>query len=45
MAVINEKFLINTKGFTDIIDITQKVRSVVYNHNIKNAAGSSGYSE
>ena len=36
MAVINEKFLINTKGFTDIIDITQKVRSVVYNHNIKN---------
>ena len=36
MVVINEKFLINTKGFTDIIDITQKVRSVVYNHNIKN---------
>ncbi len=37
MAVINEKFLINTHGFTDIIDITQKVKSVVYNHNIKNA--------
>ena len=36
MAVINEKFLINTRGFTDIIDITQKVKSVVYNHNVKN---------
>lgn len=35
MSVLNDKFLINTKGFTDIIDITQKVKSVVYNHNIK----------
>ncbi len=35
MTVITEKFLINTHGFTDIIDITQKVKSVVYNHNIK----------
>lgn len=36
MTVLNEKFLMNTKGFTDIIDITQKVKSVVYNHNVKN---------
>lgn len=35
MAVISEHFLINTHGFTDIIDITQKVKSVVYKHNIK----------
>lgn len=35
MAVVNEKFLINTRGFTDIIDITQKLKSIVYNHNIK----------
>ena len=36
MAVYTDKFTINTKGFTDIIDITQKVKSAVYNHNIKN---------
>lgn len=36
MAVYTEKFTINTKGFTDIIDITQKVKSAVYNHNIRN---------
>lgn len=35
MTVYTEKFLINTHGFTDIIDITQKVKSAVYNHNIK----------
>lgn len=38
MAVINEKFLVNTRGFTDLIDITQNVKSLVYNHNIKNAS-------
>lgn len=37
MPVINEKFLINTKGFTDIIDITQKVKHVVYNHSLHSA--------
>lgn len=37
MTVLNEKFLINTRGFTDIIDITEKVKSAVYKHNIKNA--------
>lgn len=36
MAVYTENFNINTRGFTDIIDITQKVKSAVYNHNIKN---------
>ena len=36
MAVYTEHFLINTKGFTDIIEMTQKVKSAVYNHNIKN---------
>ena len=35
MTVYTEKFLINTRGFTDIIDITQKVKSAVYAHNIK----------
>lgn len=35
MTVYTEKFLINTRGFTDIIDITQKVKSAVYSHNIK----------
>lgn len=35
MVVFTEKFVIHTRGFTDIIDITQKVKSAVYNHNIK----------
>ncbi len=35
MTIVTDKFLINTKGFTDIIDITQKVKSIVYNRNIK----------
>ena len=36
MTVYTEHFLINTKGYTDIIDIPQKVKSAVYNHNIRN---------
>ena len=36
MTVYTEHFLINTHGFTDIIDITQKVKSAVYQHNLKN---------
>ena len=37
MTVINEKFVIHTKGNTDIIDITRKVQSVVYKHNLESA--------
>ncbi len=37
MTVINEKFSVNTKGNTDIIDITQKVKNVVYRHSLQNA--------
>lgn len=36
MAVYTENFTMHTRGFTDIIDITQKVKSAVYSHNIKN---------
>lgn len=37
MTVINEKFTINTKGNTDIIDITRYVKNAVYSHNLKSA--------
>jgi len=37
MTVLNEKFTINTKGFTDIIDITRKVQNSVYRHSLQNA--------
>ena len=37
MTVINEKFSVNTKGNTDIIDITQKVKNAVYTHSLQNA--------
>ena len=37
MTVINEKFTINTQGFTDIIDITQKVKNAVYSHSLQSA--------
>ena len=37
MTVINEKFTVNTQGFTDIIDITQKVKHAVYNHSLQSA--------
>lgn len=37
MTVINEKFTVNTQGFTDIIDITQKVMQAVYNHSLQSA--------
>lgn len=36
MTVYTDHFLMNTRGFTDIIDITQKVKSAVYKHNLKN---------
>lgn len=38
MPVINEKFQINTNGFTDIIDITKNVQNSVYTHTLKDAA-------
>ena len=37
MTVINEKFSVNTKGNTDIIDITQKVKNAVYRHSLQSA--------
>ena len=37
MTVINEKFTVNTQGFTDIIDITQKVKNAVYSHSLQSA--------
>ena len=37
MPVITERFNINTGGFTDIIDITDKVRQVIKKHKLENA--------
>lgn len=37
MTVLNDKFTVNTHGFTDIIDITQKVKHTVYSHSLQNA--------
>lgn len=37
MTVVNEKFTVNTHGFTDIIDITQKVKHAVYKYSLQNA--------
>ena len=37
MSVICEKFNVNTHGFTDIIDITQKVKNAVYKHSLQSA--------
>jgi secondary thiamine-phosphate synthase enzyme len=38
MTVINEKFVVNTQGFTDIIDITKNVQNSVYRHSLQNAS-------
>lgn len=38
MTIINEKFAVNTKGFTDIIDITKSVQNSVYRHSLQNAS-------
>ena len=38
MTIINDKFVVNTQGFTDIIDITKTVQNYVYRHSIQNAA-------
>ena len=37
MTLINEKFTVHTKGNTDIIDITNDVKNVVYRHSLQNA--------
>ena len=36
MAIISEKFSINTLGNTDVIDITKQVQNCVYKHELKN---------
>ena len=38
MTVINEKFVINTQGHTDILDITKNVQNSVYRHSLQNAS-------
>src|SRR5574344_480530 len=38
MTVINEKFVINTNGFTDIIDVTKNVQNSVDRHSVQNAS-------
>ncbi len=37
MTLINEKFTVHTKGNTDIVDITNDVKNVVYRHSLKDA--------
>lgn len=37
MGIINEHFMINTEGNTDIIDITKQVQNCVYQHELKDA--------
>lgn len=38
MTVINDKFSINTKGNSDIVDITQQVKNLVYSKSLQNAS-------
>ena len=35
MTIINEQFVVNTEGNTDIIDITKQVQNCVYQHELK----------
>ena len=37
MTIINDRFSVNTKGNTDIVDITQQVKHIVYSHSLQNA--------
>ena len=37
MAILSDSFIITTKGFDDVIDITQKVSNVVANLNVQKA--------
>jgi len=36
MPITNGKITLDTKGFTDIIDITKEVENIVYSHKIEN---------
>ena len=38
MTIICEKFTVHTKGNTDIIDVTNDVKNLVYRHSLKDAA-------
>ena len=37
MTIINEKFIIHTKGNTEIKDITRQVQNAVYKHSLHDA--------
>ena len=37
MPIINENFVINTRGNNDIIDITKHIQNCVYKHELKDA--------
>lgn len=37
MTLINEQFTVHTKGNTDIIDITDDIKNIVYRHSLQNA--------
>ena len=38
MTIICEKFTVHTKGNTDIVDVTNEVKNLVYRHSLKDAA-------
>ena len=37
MPIIHGKITLETKGFTDIIDVTKEVENIVFSHKIENA--------
>ena len=37
MTIINEKFIVHTKGNTEIKDITRQVQNAVYKHSLHDA--------
>jgi len=37
MPIITERFNLTTKGFTDIVDITEQVKKIINNHNLEDA--------
>ena len=37
MTLINEKFTVHTKGNTDIVDITNDIKNIVYRHSLQQA--------
>lgn len=38
MGIFNEKFVINTEGHFDVIDITKQVENCINNHQVKDAS-------